>query len=64
MSDLSEKIFRVIDKAMEGREFKDEAEMQAFMNQFVGANIDELAASLFPAWNAHPAALAWLKALR
>ena len=58
MSDLSEKLFRVIDKAMEGREFKDKAEMQAFMNQFVGANIDALAVSLLPAWNAHPAALA------
>ena len=45
MSQLSEKLFRAIDRAMQGREFKDEAEYKAFLDSFVGVNIDELAAS-------------------
>lgn len=45
MSELTEKLFRAMDRAMQGREFKDEAEMQAFMNSFVGVNVDELVAS-------------------
>lgn len=45
MSELTEKFFRAMDRAMQGRQFKDEAEMQAFMNSFVGANVDDLVAS-------------------
>lgn len=45
MSELTEKFFRAMDRARQGRQFKDEAEMQAFMNSFVGANIDDLVAS-------------------
>lgn len=45
MTQLTEKFFRALNRAMEGRTFKDQAEMQAFMNSFVGTNIDELAAA-------------------
>ncbi len=45
MSELTEKFFRAMNRSMQDRPFKDEAEMQAFMNSFVGANVDELVAS-------------------
>jgi tetratricopeptide (TPR) repeat protein len=44
MNTLSEKLFRAMDRAKGNRDFKDEAELQTFMNQFVGKNIDELVA--------------------
>ena len=44
MSNLTEKLFRAMDRAKGDREFKDEAELQAFMNQFVGVNVDDLVA--------------------
>ena len=44
MSEETEKFFRAMSRAMEGRQFKDQTEMEAFMDTFVGANIDELVA--------------------
>lgn len=46
MNRLSEKMFRALDKALEGKSFKDDAELNAFMAQFAGRNIDELAEEL------------------
>ncbi len=42
MSELTEKFFRALNREMQGRTFNDKAEMQAFMDGFVGANVDDL----------------------
>lgn len=45
MSILSERFNRALSRAKAGHEFKDMAEAQAFMNQFVGVKVDDLVAS-------------------
>lgn len=45
MSEPTEKFFRALSREMQGHDFKDEAEMKAFMDRFVGANINDLIAA-------------------
>lgn len=45
MPSLNEKFSRALDRAKAGREFKDKAELEEFLNQFIGKNIDELVES-------------------
>ena len=45
MSTLSDKFNRALSRSMAGKEFENRAELQAFLNQFIGRNIDDLVAS-------------------